>query len=86
MIQVYEKECESSGLDQKKVESLAKRISKLAIEAHKLGLFIFGGSGSGTLRMHDGSGRPLIIAAIDGEFDGGDGACWLDPQGLMRGE
>lgn len=83
---LYENECAAAGLDIEKLKPLLARLSRAAKEAEKMGLTIFGGSGAGTLRFNDGHNRPLIVAAIDGRFDGGDGACWLDAHGLMRGE
>lgn len=62
-----------AGLDAKKIESIAARLSRAAREAHALGIKVFGGSGAGTLRI-DCDGRPLIIADLQGNFDGGDGA------------
>lgn len=51
------------------------------------GLTIFGGSGSGTLRFRDDDVKgALMVACIDGDFDGGDGAQTDYGDGLMRGE
>lgn len=87
---VNEDECRKAGLDIKKVASIARRISKAAREAEEIGIIIFGGSGSGSLRFNDKpdelEGRPLVLAYLDGCIDGGDGACWEDDDGLMRGE
>ena len=86
---VNEDECEAAGLDPKKVESIARRLSAAGREADKLGITIFGGSSSGSLRIHDKKGpqeRALILADIDGYFDGGDGGYKEDDEGLLRGE
>jgi hypothetical protein len=87
---MYIKSIEKAGLDEKKVSSIASRLSKVAREAGAMGITIFGGSGSGSLRFYnpaDGiTGRPLVIADLDGHFDGGDGACWEDEEGCLRGE
>ena len=86
MGEVNERECEKAGLDLKKVASIVRRLSKAASEADRMGLHIFGGSGAGVLRFYDGSSRPLIVAHLDGTFDGGDGACNESLDGFLRGE
>ena len=83
---VNEAECEKAELNIKKVESIARRLSRAANEAVSLGLTVFGGSGSGSLRFYDGSGKDLVVATLDGIFDGGDGATREDDEGLLRGE
>lgn len=88
---INESECIKAGLDPKKVASIARRISKAAKEASALGIIIFGGSGSGSLRFDDNKYSPharvLVIANLDGgNWDGGDGACGLDEDGFLRGE
>lgn len=64
--------CERFGLDESKVASIARRISKAMIEAQAMGLIIFGGSGSGVLRK-SGGGAQNNVANLDGNYDGGDG-------------
>ena len=56
--------------------------------AKKLGIYVFGGSGTGTLRIHLDDGKTaLILANLDGcYYDGGDGGCRPDEDGLLRGE
>lgn len=84
---VNEAECAAAGLDPKVVRSIARRLSKAAKEAQKLGITIFGGSGTGSLRFSDDPRKSALeIAYLDGTFDGGDGAehDWGD--GLIRGE
>ena len=84
---VNKKECTHAGLDIKKIESIARRISKAAKEAGEIGVEIFGGSGTGTLRFSDDRDkRPLLIAVLDGIFDGGDGGAIDDDENLLRGE
>lgn len=79
------KECRAAGLNAKKVEALAKRISELGVEAEHLGLTIFG-CGEGSLRQRQGD-HPLIVAYLDGYFDGGAGDPMRNsPDGLIRGE
>lgn len=80
------KECEAAGLDAKEVERIAKGLSRYAKQADALGMEIFGGSGSGTLRFDDGNLHKLIVADIDGFFDGGDGGSKPSEDGLSRGE
>jgi len=78
-------ECEAAGLDPKKVESISRRISRAARDANAMGMIIFGGN-SGDLRYDDGNGGYLIVASLDGRFDGGDGGACHDDLGLLRGE
>ena len=88
MIYAYEESCKAAGVDPIKVESLARRLHKLGIEAHKMGLFIFGGSGSGTLRTEESYNNRNIVVASFGkgmEWDGGDGAT-TTIDGVMYGE
>jgi predicted amino acid dehydrogenase len=67
-----EDRCVEHQLNRKRVESIARRISKAAMEAEKMGLKIFGGSGTGTLRVF-GKGQSGEVARLYGQFDGGDG-------------
>lgn len=69
---VDEDKCSELGVDPKRVQSIARRISKAAVEAHSIGLVVFGGSGSGSLRI-SGRGISGTVAELDGRFDGGDG-------------
>ncbi len=74
----------------KRITSIARRISKAAKEAHKMGIEVFGGTSHGTLRFNDDKGPSpssgLILADLDGCFDGGCGATCEDEHGLLRGE
>jgi hypothetical protein len=84
---VNEKECAKAGKNAETIEQLARHFSSAGRRARKLGVYVFGGSGGGTIRCRDADGgRPLILANIDGEFDGGDGASRPDAEGLERGE
>jgi hypothetical protein len=67
--------CEAFGLDASRVKSIAARISKAAKEAEAMGLKVFGGAGSGTLRFFLGKyqGVETEVATLDGQWDGGDG-------------
>jgi hypothetical protein len=84
---VNEDECLAAGLDPKEVERIAKGISRYAKQAKTLGITVFGGS-SGRLDFDDkGTGNePLVIASLDGLFDGGCGSTDTDENGLIRGE
>lgn len=80
-------ECLAAGLDPKQVRRIAKGLSRYAKDAKALGMEVFGGSGFGQLRFNDGSSEgKLIVADLDGLFDGGDGASRPKGDGLMRGE
>lgn len=86
MASVNEKECEAAGLNPLDVKRIAQGLSRYAKEAQKLGIQVFGGSGSGDLRFDDGGDGKLILADLDGDFDGGDGATSESDDGLIRGE
>lgn len=79
-----EAECRAAGLDPAQVKRLAAGLSRCGRDADLMGLTVFGGSGSGSLRH----GSQLVVASIEGPncWDGGDGACRRDEDGLMRGE
>ena len=82
-------ECKAAGLDPKKVERVARGLSKWGKEAEKLGIYVFGGSGSGTLRLHDPEEpHHLIVAdlACPLLWDGGAGDPHYAGDGLLRGE
>jgi hypothetical protein len=83
---IHEQECKAAGVDIEDVKRIAKGISRYAKEAKKLGICVFGGSGDGTLRFDDGGNGSLILADLDGDFDGGDGAAEEDDDGLLRSE
>jgi hypothetical protein len=84
---INEDECLAANLDPKEVERIAKGISRYAKQAKKLGITVFGGS-SGRLDFDDqGTGNePLVVASLDGLFDGGCGSTSTDENGLIRGE
>jgi len=82
-----ERECAEAGIDPSRIESLVQRFDCLAREARALGLTIFGGSGLGSLRFRTGDHEhALILAGLEGPWDGGDGGCFPDDRGLLRGE
>lgn len=86
-VTVYENECIAAGKDYKEIARLASQLSHLSKVAKRLGVYVFWGSGSGTLRCHGHDGtRSIILAELEGTFDGGDGACGYGRDGLLRGE
>lgn len=92
-ILLYERECDVAGQDPKVVAKLARRLRNIARECSELGITIFGGSNGGDLRASEANksyrgaqDRLLILASVPGPFDGGDGGCFPDEDGLMRGE
>lgn len=69
---VDEDYCAELGLDHRNVLSAVRRLNKASRELTAMGLTIFGGSGTGTLRdLGRDPGR--YLATFDGRFDGGDG-------------
>lgn len=86
MIHANENECVAAGLDPDEVERIARRINRAAKDARALGLEVFGGSTSGSLRTIE-AGPQLIVAEMPGGcWSGGDGASREDENGLLRGE
>lgn len=79
-------ECIAEGVDPEAVRRIARALSRAARDAHALGLTVFGGMGSGTLRGLNLGDGALILAELDGRFDGGDGGDHQDAHGLWRGE
>jgi len=87
MVTIYGDECEVAGKDRKAINALARKLAKISDELDALGVYVFGGSGSGSIRCRDGFNGPLVLATFGQGFDGGDGACNdYGPDGLMRGE
>lgn len=89
-----EAECLAAGLDPEAVRKVARRLATAARDARRMGLMVFGGAGSGSLRLLNselsgtgvGSGK-LVVAYIDGgTWDGGDGGAYPGADGLERGE
>ncbi|AJY53216.1 hypothetical protein [Halomonas sp. KO116] len=78
-------ECEAAGVDPNEVKKIAAGLSRYAKQAERLGLTVFGGSGTGMLRTDSGKQGALILAVLDGDFDGGDGGTDVDQNGLQRG-
>jgi hypothetical protein len=83
---VNKNECAAAGLDPAEVAKIARGLSRYAKQAQALGIQLFGGGTGGQLRFADGQAGDLILANLDGDFDGGDGSCRPDDEGLMRGE
>ena len=84
---INSEECEHAGLDPKAVQRIASGLSRYAKQADKLGIWIFGGSGSGSLRFRDDRDKnALIVGYLEGVFGGGDGGGGEDEDGLERGE
>ena len=82
---VYLEECEAAGLDPVKVRALARKLSQCGKEARSMGLVVFG-SGEGRLQQLRGK-NPLIVAELDGAFDGGAGIPSREcDDGLRRAE
>lgn len=85
-MQINEREIEAAGLDVEEVKRIARGLERYAKQAQAMGMIVFGGSGSGSLRARDGQEQCLVLAHISGQWDGGDGAEELDEDGLWRGE
>lgn len=61
---VNDAECEAAGLDPEEVKRIATGLSRYAKKAEALGLQIFGGTGTGSLRFDDGGPGKLVVAEI----------------------
>jgi hypothetical protein len=85
-----EAECAFAGVDERRVAALARRLAACAKEARSLGVEIFGGTGSATIRARvpDAMSGGMIVAEVPGPcvWDGGDGATHIGQDGLMYGE
>ena len=80
-------ECDAARLDHAEVLRISRGLSRYARQAESLGIQIFGGSHGGTLRFRDDPSKgALIIADLDGCFDGGAGDQTDYGDGLIRGE
>lgn len=91
-----EESCKAAGVDPIKVEALAKRLARVAMDAERMGLLIFGGTEGGSLRTiydikgkgytHDYIGRQIVVAVVSkGNWSGGDGGM-IEIDGVMYGE
>lgn len=84
---IYEAECLAAGLDPKEVARVARGLARYAKQVNDMGLQVFGGDSSGTLRYRNERDKgKLICAEIYADFDGGSGAGTTDENGLLRGE
>lgn len=84
---VNEEECREAGLDPYYVGRIASRLESAAKDAGRMGLTVFGGTGSGDLRVYANDGKgSLICATMGGRWDGGDGGHGPSEDGLIRGE
>ena len=85
--EINDEEIEAAGKDVKAITKIARKLHNASKELDRLGVYVFGSSGQGTIRFNDGKGGPLVLAHIGHHFDGGDGACnTYRGDGLLRGE
>lgn len=83
---IGEEECLAAGKDAAVILRLARKLENISKEMKTAGVYLFGGSGTGTIRFNDGRGGPLVLAHVGQGFDGGDGAARIGSDGLLRGE
>lgn len=82
-MKINKNECESQGVELRKLKNISKRLSKCLKEIDELGLSVFGGTWSLTVRGAD----ELIIAEFDECItSGGCGTQSVSEDGLIRGE
>jgi len=82
-MKINPKECAKQGVDKKHLTKIGKRLAKCLEEIDDLGLTVFGGSWSLSIR----GDRELILATFNEcGTSGGCGAAAPDNEGLMRGE
>lgn len=86
MSSVNERECEAEGVDPRQVARIARGLSRYAKELEAMGLQVFGGGTGGSIRGQGSTKGRLILAHLNGDFDGGDGAGHTDEDGLLRAE
>ena len=66
-------ECDKAGLDYREVKKLARNLESAAVALGEMGVTVFGNNGCGQLLFNEKNGRgDLIVARINGTFDGGD--------------
>lgn len=85
MASLNEKECEHAGIDQAALRKVARRLERDLKDLDRLGVYLFAGS-SITLRVADGMSNHLVVAEVNGNASGGDGATHIADDGFMRGE
>jgi len=85
-MEINDDEIEAAGLNSDEVKKIAKGISRYAKQAAKLGITVFGGADGGYLYFNDGGAGSLVLAALDGDFNGGAGSADTHSDGLLRGE
>ena len=82
-MKVNMKECRYQGVDPKRVQSAARRISRAMRDLKDMGLELFGGTWSATIR----GDNSLILAEMNEcRTSGGCGAQAEGRDGLIRGE
>lgn len=81
-------ECAKAGLEPETVSRLGRRLERLAGECRALGIQIFSGSGTASLRFDDNAGLPPLILGdfVAPNVDGGAGVCMLADDGYERSE
>ena len=89
---INEDECKAAGFDKNdinEIRRIANGLARYSKKANDLGLAIFGGTSSLSLRFDDYSSEEgaLIISDVhSGDISGGDGGTSPDSNGLLRGE
>jgi hypothetical protein len=94
MVYLNENECDFVGYSEakrRKITRLATEIERAAKQLSKMGIQIFAGGSSTTLRYLDekhteGYGAVIIGGISGGCWDGGDGGSENDGEGILRGE
>ncbi len=93
MVTIYENAAEKAGIDIRELTLAARQLQRAGKRLGKLGVYLFGGSGSLSLRYDDAYKGPdgmihnLIIGHISGVcVDGGDGGTNYYGDEFMRGE
>ena len=61
---MFEKECKFVGIDVKEVEEIAKELNSIGEKMEKLGIMLFDGSGSCTLRYHNNDDYHIILGNV----------------------
>lgn len=85
MPSLNENECDHALINKPMLLKVARRIERDLKELDRLGVYLFAGS-SITLRVADGISNHLVVAEVNGNAGGGDGATHIADDGFMRGE
>lgn len=85
---INDEECAKAELDPRVIARLGQRLERVIRDCTALGIQVFGGTGSASLRFDDHVDQPpLILAELSpANVSGGDGAIRVASDGYERAE